>query len=382
MNVYVREVASHMARLGAHVTVFTRARSPRELGTRVLEPGLEVVGVECCGFGEASRLELYQNLSVFEKAVIDVVSSEGAPDFLYAHYWLSGLVAHRLKHLLSVPYGMSFHTLATLKKAAGYPVEPSFREQCEAEIVGCADVVFCSSLAEVGAVSSLAEGAQAKTLIVRPGVNSAVFAPGSKALARSAVGFGQAESILLYAGRIEPLKRVDALISAALSLGERGIKARAVVVGGPSGPEGEAYLGQLISMAPAGLVEFRAAVAQEELSTYYRACDAVVLPSASETFGMVALEAMACGAPVVARRGSGVAEVVEDGATGMLFADDGDLAPLLARLLTDAGFSQALGQAGAAVARGRTWKDAAVKVLSRASDVIAASPVCARACPM
>jgi len=242
----------------------------------------------------------------------------GSPDLIHANYWLSGIAGHTLKHRLELPLVSTFHTLARVKAEDTGGADPR-REHCEAEVVGCSDVILACSHDEATQLERLYSAVPARIEVVPPGVDHRAFAPGDRAKARAELGFGT-EAILLFVGRIQALKGVDMAVRALASLSVPD--ARLVVVGGPSGPDGEAELGRVRRLAQ-GLgvgdrVGFVAPQAHDNLSHWYQAADVCLVPSRSESFGLVALEAAACGTPVVAAAVGGLRTLVDHGTSGFL----------------------------------------------------------------
>ncbi|CAN0477666.1 unnamed protein product, partial [Phaeothamnion confervicola] len=215
--------------------------------------------------------------------------------------WPSGLVAHRVKHHLGIPFVATFHTLAKVK-AEGGDMEPEWRERAEAEIINCADAICVSCTEEERQFRRLYGNPQGRIEIVAPGVEHAFFAPGVKAGARQALDLPEDVPVLLFVGRIQPLKGPDVAVRALARLSRSD--ALLLIVGGASGAEGDEEVERLnVLMSELGVtdrVRFIEPQPHHILSTYYRAADAVVVPSRSESFGLVALEASACGVPVVA----------------------------------------------------------------------------------
>ena len=246
---------------------------------------------------------------------------------VHANYWLSGLSGHVIKHELNLPLVCTFHTLDRVK-AESMPEEveadmPHRRAEAEANIIECSDAVLASCSVEAEQIASLYGGEPGRIRIVPPGVDHAFFGPGHRPQARRALGLPLDGRLLLFVGRIQPLKCADVAIETLAELRADGSEPyRLVVVGGPSGPHGEKSLQGLHDVADArGVREFVHFVEpqpHELLSSYYRAADVCLVPSRSESFGLVALEAAACGTPVVASAVGGLTTLVDHGHTGFL----------------------------------------------------------------
>jgi D-inositol-3-phosphate glycosyltransferase len=363
MNVYVRELSSALAHTGADCTVYARKWHPDLPAVIEVEPNFRVVYVTA-GNAELPKEALPGVVDEFADAVRDHVSAAGGTDVLHANYWLSGLAGHRLKHELEVPLVSTFHTLARVKAQAG-DFEPAQRVRAEAEIIGCSDVILASCTEEAQQFRRLYGEPPGRIEIVSPGVEHAFFAPGDCDGARRGLGLGD-EPMILFVGRIQPLKGADVAVRALSQLNDRST--RLVIVGGASGPGGpteEVNLHKLV--AELGLVDrvrFVAPQPHHLLSSWYRAADLVMVPSRSESFGLVALEAAACGTPVVASAVGGLRTLVEHGRTGFLVEgrDPAVFAAYADEILTNSALAWSFGVTAAARARRYTWSAAAQRL--------------------
>lgn len=375
MNVYVRELAAALAQSGVATTVYVRRWDrglPREVA---VEPGFRVVHIDA-GDPRLPKEDLEATVPAFVEGVASELAHRPA-DVLHANYWLSGVAGHRLKHQLDLPLVSTFHTLARVKADTGDP-EPQRRIDAEAEVVGCSDVIIANSVEEVGALSQLYGARPDRIEIVPPGVDHAFFSPGDRAGARRALGLGS-HPVLLFAGRIQPLKGLPVAVGALAELGRPD--AELVVVGGPSGQEGEAELRAVRELARSLGVLHRIRFVPPQphhlLSTYYRAADVVLVPSRSESFGLVALEAAACGTPVVAAAVGGLRTLVEHGRTGLLVEqrDPHEFARAVASVLDRPAWAAQLGEHGARRARRYTWSVAAGRLRRTYADLALRSRV-------
>lgn len=355
LNVYVRELATSMAHQGASCDIYARRSHPDLPETVQIEPGVRVVHVEA-GPLDAEKESLPAHLEEFTEGVARHLQRRPV-DAIHAHYWLSGLAGHDLKHRFELPLAVTFHTLGRVKNVTGDP-EPAGRVLAEERVIGCADAVFASGSVEASQLTSLYDVSPDRIEILTPGVDRAFFSPGQRWAARQAVGLGE-HPVLLFVGRLQPLKGVDLAVEALARVEHPD--AVLVVVGGPSGIEGEATLADLESrIAKYGLEQRVLRVDPQPhhlLSTYYRAADAVLVPSRSESFGLVALEAAACGTPVVATDVGGLRDNVVDGVTGFL-VEDRNASTFAARvdeILADPLLALRLGEHGADRARSHTW---------------------------
>ena len=370
MNVYVRELVAGLAHAGVEVTTYTREwRSglPREV---LVEPNHRVVHVPAGRF-DLPKEELEGMVPTFTDFVLDDIRHVHAADVVHANYWLSGMAGHSIKHELGIPLVTTFHTLARVKAEGGDP-EPERRERAEAQIIGCADAICVSCDEEEDQFRRLYGNPPGLVEIVAPGVEHAFFTPGDKRGARFALGMGEGP-VLLFVGRIQPLKGVDVAVRALAALNRRD--ASLYVVGGASGLQGDTEVARVNALInELGLtqqVHFVEPQAHHMLSTYYRAADAVWVPSRSESFGLVALEAAACGTPVIANAVGGLLSLVDHGLTGYLVADrDPEMfAKYTAELLNNPALASAMSIAAAERGRRYTWNFAAARLRRVYTDI-------------
>ncbi len=360
MNVYVRELASALAQAGVLCRVYVR-RWEANLPERIeIEPGFEVVHVDA-GRVDAAKEDLPQVVPAFAEGVLADLKDEPA-DVVHANYWLSGVAGSILKSELGLPLVTTFHTLARVKAELGDP-EPERRARAEAEVMRDADVVLANCTAEADQLVEYYDVPREKIEIVPPGVDHAFFSRGSQAGARWALGADADEPLLLFVGRIQPLKGVDVAVEALARL-ERS-DARLWIVGGASGADGDAEVSRIRRLiADRGLterVDFHPPQAHHLLSTYYRAADVCLVPSRSESFGLVALEAAACGVPVVASAVGGLLTLVEHARSGYLIEsrDPDEYAAWIDTILADPVLARRLSVSGAGRARTYTWSTSA-----------------------
>ncbi|MFM8389762.1 MAG: glycosyltransferase [Actinomycetota bacterium] len=380
MNVYVRELVSALAHAGLDCTTYTRAWRPDLPRVVNVEPNHRVVHIEAGDF-DLPKNDLLSVVDAFADGVSDHISSTGGTDVLHGNYWLSGIAGHRLKHELDLPLVMTFHTFARVKAQGGDP-EPVSREDAESSIIGCTDAICVSCTEEERQFRSLYGTPPGTIEIVAPGVEHAFFAPGEKRGARHALRLPIDVPVMLFVGRIQPLKGLDVAVETLARLADR--RARLVVVGGASGNEGEAEVVRIRSLIEslgvANRVDFVAPQAHHMLSTYYRAADVVIVPSRSESFGLVALEAAACGVPVVASGVGGLITIVDDGVTGHLVADRSPdvFASHVDRILANPIDAAAMGARAAEKARRYTWSFAAARLRRAYADVTSRDRVVCR----
>jgi D-inositol-3-phosphate glycosyltransferase len=372
MNVYVRELSAALARAGVNCEVFTRAWSPHLPPTVRVEPGFRVHHIPAGPLAEVPKEALPDLVPAFTEGVLGRLDRE-ATDALHANYWLSGMAGHVIKHELGLPLVSTFHTLARVKAEASED-EPRRRAQAEAEIIGCSDAVLASCTVEAAQIVQLYGADPDRIEIVAPGVDLAFFAPGDRSQARRALGLPEDSAMVLFVGRIQPLKALEVAVRA---LGLLDLPAFLVVVGGPSGPAGPAEFERVQKLVGelglADRVRFVEPQRHELLSTYYRAANVCVVPSRSESFGLVALEAAACGTPVVASAVGGLRSLVDHGRTGFLVEgrDPGAFAAYLGEILSNPALGAQMSAEGAARARRYTWSIAAARLRRLYADLTA-----------
>ena len=377
MNVYVRELSSALARAGVACDVFTRAWSDDLPSVVDIEPGFRVHFVSAGPPSPMAKEALPSVVEEFAEGVLKVMqASEGLGtewdvpfDAVHANYWLSGLAGHLIKHRLNLPLVSTFHTLDRVKaEASPEEVEADahhLRAEAEAAIIRCSDTVLASCSVEAAQISDLYGADPSRIRIVAPGVDHAFFGPGDRRQARRALGLSGEGPLLLFVGRIQPLKGVAVAVRALSALTPDHPDARLVVVGGPSGPQGGVEVARTEALVDElGLrdrVVFVPPQPHELLSTYYRASDVCLVPSRSESFGLVALEAAACGTPVVASDVGGLRSLIDHGRTGYLVEEPTPeaFAAWVRQILAEPLLSERLSTGAVIRARRYTWARAA-----------------------
>jgi D-inositol-3-phosphate glycosyltransferase len=330
MNVYVVQTALQMARRGIEVEIFTRATSSEHPPVGELAPGVLVRHVVAGPFEGLGKNDLPSQLCAFTAGVLraEARHEPGWYDVVHSHYWLSGQVGWLARDRWGVPLVHTAHTLARVKNAAlaeGDSPEPMVRVIGEDQVVAEADRLVCNTDAESRQLVDLYGADPGRIVTIPPGVDLARFTPGSRTAARRALGLAADAVVLAFAGRIQPLKAPDVLLHAASALLARlpSLRSRLVVLvaGGPSG-SGLAEPTALQELATRldldDVVHFLPPQAADGLVGVFRAADVVAVPSHNESFGLVALEAQACGTPVVAARVGGLPVAVADGRSGLL----------------------------------------------------------------
>ncbi|WP_460447392.1 D-inositol-3-phosphate glycosyltransferase [Angustibacter aerolatus] len=386
LNVYVVETARRLAQRGVEVEVFTRATSSRQERTVELVPGVLVRHVTAGPFEGLAKEDLPGQLCAFAAGVMraEAARPPGWYDLVHSHYWLSGQVGWLAADRWQVPLVHTMHTMARVKNlslADGDTPEPAGREIGESQVVEAADRLVANTGEEARQLVELYAAPPQKVSVVPPGVDLERFAPGSRAASRAALGVPETARLLLFVGRIQPLKAPDVLVRAAADLLRRRPELRrdlvVAVVGGPSGsglrrPESLVRLAHELGVAD--VVRFEPPAGAGRLVDWYRAADAVAVPSHSESFGLVALEAQACGTLVVVAAVGAVCEAVRDGESGLLVDghEPGAWATALARVLDDDVLRARLGAGAVRQAARYSWDatvDRLVEVYAEATGV-------------
>ena len=364
MNVYVREVSRELGRMGVSVDVFTRSQNsaiPRvvSLGERA-----RVIHLPAGDEAPMARVRVHGHLDEFVDGV-DAwrIARSIDYDLIHAHYWLSGVAALRLKARWSVPVMQMFHTLGRLKNRAARTAaeqEPAIRLQEETRIVADCDRIVAANVVERAELLRDYGAAASRIATIPCGVDTDLFAPSDRAAARARLAL-DGRPVLLWVGRVAPIKGLDTLLDAVARLSTSAGPARLLIVGGDADEpmsEHEVFLRRRIErLGLRDSVCFVGPQPQDVLPVYYAAADVTVLPSYYESFGMVALEAMACGSPVIASRVGGLVTTVRDGVTGFL-VPDGDveaLAERIAALVADPDLRWRVGREGVRWAAQHRW---------------------------
>jgi D-inositol-3-phosphate glycosyltransferase len=364
MNVYVREIARELARMRMRADVFTRSQNPAIPRVVELAEGVRVVHLAAGPQAPMPRERVFDHLDEFVDGVDAFRLGSGVDyDLIHSHYWLSGAVGLALRQRWGVPLVHMFHTLGHLKNGAtppGADREPAVRLAEEARIVGAVDRLIAATVVERAHLVSQYGADPARIAVIPCGVDTELFAPGDRRAARAELGLGE-DPRLLYVGRQSPIKGLETLLDAMARLRAGGTPARLSIVGGdadePLDGHEAALRERLARLGLGDAVTFVGAQPQDRLPAWYNAADVTVLPSYYESFGMVALEAMACGSPVVASRVGGLQTTVRDRVTGLLVPDHDPaaLADALGRLLDDDDLRWRLGREGVRWAAQHRW---------------------------
>jgi D-inositol-3-phosphate glycosyltransferase len=388
MNVYVRDLTRQLGVLGVSVDVFTRSQD--EHVPHVLHDlgyGNRVVHVPSGPEIPLPKEQLASFVPQFVAGIQDFADVKNLRfDLIHSHYWMSGVAAKELKETWDVPVVHMFHTLGAMKQRVARTreeAEGEYRLIGERQVLEIADRIVASTQAEIAQLQWLYQAYDVPAVVIPPGVDLSRFYPIPLDEAKEFVGVPPCDRMLLYVGRIEPLKGIDTLIEAialieSQGLFEEGGMCLAIIGGDPEADEQimTAEMARLKELCDqyglADMVTFLGKFDQDTLPYYYSAAEAVVMPSQYESFGMVALESMACGTPVVASEVGGLAYLVQDGKTGYTVpaGDPEALAAKLRDIISNQDLRLRLGEQAAAFAKGYDWHLIAEQIVDLYQDVI------------
>ena len=368
MNVYVRELSRELGRQGKQIDIFTRAQDPTIAPVRHLAPNVRVIHLPAGPVAPVDKNtivdhldEFVANLEAFRRA------EEIRYDLIHAHYWLSGVAGERLAEMWGVPQVVMFHTLGELKnQVAKSPGDRDTAQRIalEGAVMRGADEIIAATPTERAQMAWLYGARKERITVIPCGVDGGLFYPRNQHEAHRRLDL-PCGRLLLFVGRIERLKGVDTLLEAVAQLVAEGGQddLQVLIVGGDiesnqaQNPELQRLQALTAELGLTARVEFLGSQSQTELPHFYAAADVTVMPSHYESFGMVALESMACGTPVIASRVGGLASLVRDGETGFLVPAESpaDLADRLRTLLADDELRLRLGRQAAVYARQYRW---------------------------
>jgi D-inositol-3-phosphate glycosyltransferase len=387
MNVYVRDLTMQLGRMGIHVDVFTRSQD--EHVPHVLHDlgfGNRVVHVPAGPEVPLPKRELAGYIPQFVDGVRQFAEEKGIKyDLLHSHYWMSGLAAGGLSDLWGgVPILQMFHTLGEMKNRVARSEaerEGAYRLDGERQVLTRADRIIAATPAEQAQLEWLYKADASKVTVIPPGVDTSHFYPIPADEARQYIGLAPDARMILFVGRIEPLKGVSTLIKAVACLQLKNLKEPvhlAVIGGDPEAAPAEisaemVRLQKLCDDLTVGkMVVFLGKRGQDTLPYYYSAAEVVVMPSHYESFGMVALEAMACGTPVIASQVGGLAFLVQDGVTGYTVPDGDEdiLCEKLALILGDESLRQRMGRNAAEYAQNYDWRKIARQIVGVYKELV------------
>ncbi len=389
LNVYVVETATRLAERGVAVEIFTRATAGSQPPTVQLCPGVVVRHVMAGPFEGLGKNDLPAQLCAFTAGVLreEAARGPGVFDVIHSHYWLSGQVGWLARDRWRVPLVHSAHTLAKVKNAAladGERPEPLSRIVGEEQVVAEADRLVAPTYAEARQLTDLYDAEPGKVVTVPPGVDLATFSPGDRTQAKQALGMPTDGVLLLFVGRLQPLKAPDVVVRVAAELlaqrPELAGRLHVAILGAPSGADAAGYLDQLrrlaVSLGVEQLVRFVGPQLRSDLATYYRAADVTVVPSYNESFGLVALESSACGTPVVATDVGGLRTTVDDGVSGRLVSGHSarEWSNVVGDVLADDEQRAKLGQGARQHAERFSWERTTDELLDVYADAMAYFP--------
>jgi D-inositol-3-phosphate glycosyltransferase len=388
MNVYVRDLTRELGNQGLGVDVFTRSQDEHQPHVKEdLGHGNRVIHIPAGPETPLPKPILYQHVPEFVGGVREFARVQGLRyDVLHAHYWLSGVAARSLRAAWEAPFVQMFHTLGEMKnRVTKDPAEreSDLRIRLETELLHEADRVVAATPAERAQLEWLYRADISRITIIPPGVDTGLFHPRPAAEAKQRIGVDPELKMLLFAGRIEPLKGIGTLLEAVALLRRHGLDvcsrlALSIIGGDPSvnpsirNAEMDRLQALRQELGIVDVVTFVGKQDQDALADYYAAAEAVVMPSHYESFGMVALEAMACGVPVIASEVGGLAFLVRDGETGLHVPDQdpAELADQICNLLTDPDLRARLSAQAAKYAQGYAWPVIAKKIVAVYEEVL------------
>lgn len=384
MNVYIRELAQELGSRGISVDIFTRRTASDEpkIDHRIGE-NVRVIYLEAGGIRSLTPDAIYPYLSEFTARLMAFTTCHSLKyDMIYSHYWLSGWVGQKLKESWGTPFVHMFHTLGQMKQRilSHQSIMPNQRIRTEMEIIAWADRIIAATPAEHSQLMWLYRANRRKIEIVPPGVNIERFYPVSEKGAKQQLGFDDEHKILLFVGRIEPLKAVDSIINALNVVKKENPslinQIRFAIIGGDPNDKYDKEMMRLQALTQEfgleNIVLFLGAKDQASLPLYYAAATVVMMPSDYESFGMVALEAMAMGTPVIASNVGGLGYLVKDAETGFLVPvrEPNSIASCITKIVTDEDCSTMMGHNASALAQKYAWSRIADRILTIFDDIL------------
>ena len=346
MSVYVRELARELGKQGFPVDIYTRVHDPRDSQIYYLGQNARLIHLRAGEDKSINKLAVYPYLPDFAQNLDSFRKDNGLQyDLIFSHYWLSGLVGKYLQQWWDIPHIMAFHTVGAIKNAIGIgEAEPTLRIETETHLARTCHRVIATTEKEKNALIQLYGASSERISVIPCGVNFDIFQPVDREMTKSKLGFNS-EDIILYVGRMEPLKGVDRLVQAMAYL-QNGHKARAVIIGGDGHSRDELERLKELShnLHIEDSVTFQGMIKHEELPNYYSAATACVIPSYYESFGLVALESLACGTPVIANDVGNLKNIIHQGKTGYIVLDNSpyNLADKINLLLSNSDVEAAL----------------------------------------
>lgn len=325
MSVYIRELAKELGSRGHKVDIYTRLHGPNHRRIIDLNPNVRLIHLKAGVNGDINKLAIYPHISEFAGGLESHRLKAGINyDLIHSHYWLSGCVGRWAQCYWNVPHVIMFHTLGAIKNATGIGArEPEVRLQNEKKLTRTCDLIIAATEREKKELCDYYGTFPENVNIVPCGVNLNLFHPVNRTAARHKVGLAPDKKVILYVGRFDPLKGMDRLLRAAARLKQEN-SFKLVIAGGDDRdqPEMKKLIEKCYQLGLQDSVVFSGRVKQEDLPFYYSAADITVMPSYHESFGLVALESMACGTPVMAGDVGGLNQIIGHGKTGYLIEED------------------------------------------------------------
>ena len=365
MNVYARQLALALGNAGVQVDIFTRDHTDTESKITEIAPRVRVIHLPG-GPTETALDGLFPHLPEFSQALLEFQIETGLTyQAVHSHYWLSGWVGQQMATEWRAPHILTFHTLSLIKmQSRAGESEPATRQQVERELMASADHIVAFSPHERDAMVRLYQADATRIGLIPCGVDLSLFRPLDQQEVREKLGLN-GEKVLLYVGRIEPLKGLELLLHTAAQL-QTFEQIRVLVVGGGAGRDQE--IDRLRELAKSlnvdKVFDFIGRVDQQDLPLYYNAADVCVVPSFYESFGLAALESMACGTPVVATRAGGLSTIIQHGRTGYLKAwrCPEAFASSLEMIISSRNLQHSMGLAARRRAEGLSWDNVAGQI--------------------
>jgi D-inositol-3-phosphate glycosyltransferase len=373
MSVYIRELARELGRQGHTVDIFTRVHDPADSRVEVLSEGVRLIHLRAGAEATIKKMDVYCSLPEFVYNLEKYWQVNGLHyDVVFSHYWMSALVGKYLQGKYHLPYLAMYHTLGAVKNAIGIGGgEPALRINAEKETIADCRKIIVATEKEKQELSLFYDALPENISVIPCGVNMDIFQPVNKTLSRSILGFGS-EKILLFVGRLDPLKGLDRLLQAVPLLKQQD-NVRLIIIGGDETSREEVARLQNLSreLGINDKVTFQGLVKQDRLKYYYSAADVCVVPSYYESFGLVTLESLACGTPVVAANVGDLKNIVIDGKTGIIVPDNSPehladgISVVLSKMPTDPESAAAIRLS----VIGWDWSQVAKKVISEMNNV-------------
>lgn len=387
MNVYVRDLSRELGRRGFTVDVFTRSQDPSAPRIVDLGPNARTIHLNAGPEAPYDKNAVHKHIGEFTDNLLEFASNEDvAYHVVHSHYWLSGLVAQRLRHEWNTPVMHMFHTLGKLKNSVARStaeLETPLRVESERNVMNSVDRLIAANPLEKAQMIWLYGADPSKIEVIPCGVDLDLFYPRSQTEVKARIDVPDYHKMVLFVGRIEPLKGIDVLIKAMALVVEKRPELRddfcLCIVGGEPDADAEDMNREMARLQDmraelgiADVVTFLGKREQPALPDYYSAAEVCVVPSHYESFGMVALEAMACGTPVIASRVGGLTFTVKDGHTGFLVPNDDPhaLAEKLGLLLTDEKLKQEMGRRAAELSKCYAWPLVAEQIVAAYRDLV------------